>query len=213
MTGIKICGIDRAEALEAAIAALASHVGLVFYPPSPRFLKTAEAAALAAQGKGRITRVGLFVDPDDATLADGVATGLDAIQLHGEESPARVAEVKARFGIDVWKVLPVANEGDVARADTYHGAADFLLFDAKTPKGALPGGMGLRFDWSLLAAYRGATAWGLAGGLNAGNVAEAIVRTGAPLVDASSGIESAPGVKDADKIAAFCAAVRTAQRP
>lgn len=209
MTGIKICGIDRAEALEAAIAAQASHVGFVFYPPSPRFLKSAEAAALAAQAKGRITRVGLFVDPDDATLAEGVGTGLDAIQLHGEESPARVAEVKARFGIDVWKVLPVASESDVGRAGAYHGAADFILFDAKTPKGALPGGMGLRFDWSLLGSYRGATPWGLAGGLNAGNVAEAIERTGAPLVDASSGIESAPGVKDVGKIAAFCAAVHS----
>lgn len=210
MTGIKICGIDRAEALEAAIAARASHVGLVFYPPSPRFLKNADAAALAAQAKGRITRVGLFVDPDDATLTEGVATGLDAIQLHGEEGPARVAEVKARFGIDVWKVLPVASESDVARAGAYHGAADFILFDAKTPKGALPGGMGLRFDWSLLAGYRGTTPWGLAGGLNAGNVAEAIARTGAPLVDASSGIESSPGVKDVAKITAFCAAARAA---
>lgn len=206
MTGIKICGIDRAEALEAAIAARASHVGFVFYPPSPRFLKGATAAALATKAEGRIIRVGLFVDPDDATLAEGVATGLDAIQLHGEESPARVAEVKARFGFDVWKVLPVATADDIMRAGTYHGAADFLLFDARTPKGALPGGMGLRFDWSLLAAYRGPTTWGLAGGLNAVNVAEAIARTGAPLVDASSGIESAPGVKDVAKIAAFCAA-------
>ncbi len=206
MTGIKICGIDRAEALEAAIAARASHVGLVFYPPSPRFVKSAEAAALASQAKGRITRVGLFVDPDDAALAEGVATGLDAIQLHGEESPARAAEVRARFGIEVWKVLPVASESDVARAKAYHGAADFLLFDAKTPKGALPGGMGLRFDWSLLAAYRGATPWGLAGGLNPGNVADAVSRTGAPLVDVSSGVESEPGVKDVDKIAAFCKA-------
>lgn len=213
MTGIKICGIDRAEALEAAIAARASHVGFVFYPPSPRFLKSAEAATLASQAKGRITRVGLFVDPDDSTLAEGVAIGLDAIQLHGEESAGRVAEVKARFGIEVWKVLPVASESDVARATAYHGAANFLLFDAKTPKGALPGGMGLRFDWSLLSAYRGPTAWGLAGGLNPGNVADAIARTGAPLVDASSGIESAPGVKDVAKIAAFGAAVRTAQRP
>lgn len=210
MTGIKICGIDRAEALEAAIAARASHVGLVYYPPSPRFLKSAKAATLASQAKGRITRVGLFVDPDDATLAEGVATGLDAIQLHGEETPARVAEVKARFGLDVWKVLPVATADDIARSEAYHGAADFLLFDAKTPKGALPGGMGLRFDWSLLAAYRGPTAWGLAGGLNAGNVADAIARTSAPLVDASSGIESAAGVKDVAKIAAFCDAAHRA---
>lgn len=208
MTGIKICGIDRAEALEAAIAARASHVGLVFYPPSPRFLKGTQAAALASQAKGRITRVGLFVDPDDATLATGVAAGLDAIQLHGEESPARTAEVKARFGIEVWKVLPVASESDIARAGVYHGAADFLLFDARTPKGALPGGMGLRFDWSLLSGYSGPTAWGLAGGLNPANVADAIARTGAPLVDASSGIESAPGVKDVAKIEAFCWAAR-----
>lgn len=208
MTGIKICGIDRAEALEAAIAAGASHVGLVFFPPSPRFLKPAPAAALASQAKGRTIRVGLFVDPDDATLAEGVGSGLDAIQLHGEESPARVAEVKGRFGLPVWKVLPIATSGDVVRADAYHGAADFLLFDAKTPKGALPGGMGLRFDWSLLAAYRGPTPWGLAGGLNPGNVADAVSRTGAPLVDVSSGVERAPGVKDVARIAAFCAAVR-----
>lgn len=210
MTGIKICGIDRAEALEAAIAARASHVGLVYYPPSPRFLKSAKAATLASQAKGRITRVGLFVDPDDATLAEGVATGLDAIQLHGEETPARVAEVKARFGLDVWKVLPVATADDIARSEAYHGAADFLLFDAKTPKGALPGGMGLRFDWSLLRGYRGPTAWGLAGGLNPGNVADAIARTAAPLVDASSGLESAAGVKDVAKIAAFCDAAHRA---
>ncbi|UIP05509.1 phosphoribosylanthranilate isomerase [Erythrobacter sp. SDW2] len=206
MTGIKICGIDRAKVLEAAIAARASHVGLVFFPPSPRFLSSADAAALSLQAKGRVIRVGLFVDPDDAALTEGVATGLDAIQLHGEESPARVAEVKARYGLEVWKVLPVATADDIARSHAYHGAADFLLFDAKTPKGALPGGMGLRFDWSLLTAYRGPTAWGLAGGLNAGNVAQAIARTGAPLVDASSGIESAPGVKDVTKIVAFCAA-------
>ena len=191
MTGIKICGIDRAEALEAAIAARASHVGLVYYPPSPRFLKSAKAATLASQAKG-------------------VATGLDAIQLHGEETPARVAEVKARFGLDVWKVLPVATADDIARSEAYHGAADFLLFDAKTPKGALPGGMGLRFDWSLLRGYRGPTAWGLAGGLNPGNVADAIARTAAPLVDASSGLESAAGVKDVAKIAAFCDAAHRA---
>lgn len=207
--GIKICGIDRAEALDAAIAARASHVGLVFYPPSPRFLRPAEAAALAARAVGRVERVGLFVDPDDATLAEGVATGLDTIQLHGEETPERVAQVKARFGKAVWKVLPVASAEDIASAEAYHGVADFLLFDAKTPKGALPGGMGLRFDWTLLAGYNGPTPWGLAGGLNAANVAEAIARTGAPLVDASSGIESAPGVKDVAKIAEFCAAARS----
>jgi phosphoribosylanthranilate isomerase len=209
MTDIKICGIDRVETLDAAIAARASHVGLVFYPPSPRFLVMREAAALAARAKGQITQVGLFVDPDDTVLAEGIAAGLDAIQLHGEESPERVAQVKARFALPVWKVLPVASAADVARAARYQGAADFLLFDAKTPKGSLPGGMGLRFDWNLLIGYRGAIPWGLAGGLTADNVAEAVRLTGAPLVDTSSGVESAPGVKDVDKIAAFCKAARS----
>ncbi|RZV29325.1 MAG: N-(5'-phosphoribosyl)anthranilate isomerase, partial [Sphingomonadaceae bacterium] len=142
MTDIKICGIDRVETLDAAIAARASHVGLVFYPPSPRFLVMREAAALAARAKGQITQVGLFVDPDDTVLAEGIAAGLDAIQLHGEEIPERVAQVKARFALPVWKVLPVASAADVARAARYQDAADFLLFDAKTPKGSLPGGMG-----------------------------------------------------------------------
>lgn len=209
MTDIKICGIDRVETLDAAIAARASHVGLVFYPPSPRFLVMREAAALAARAKGQITQVGLFVDPDDTVLAEGIAAGLDAIQLHGEESPGRVAQVKARFALPVWKVLPVASAADVARAARYQDAADFLLFDAKTPKGSLPGGMGLRFDWNLLIGYRGAIPWGLAGGLTADNVAEAVRLTGAPLVDTSSGVESAPGVKDVDKIAAFCKAARS----
>ncbi|MHA6333295.1 phosphoribosylanthranilate isomerase [Qipengyuania sp. CAU 1752] len=208
MIDIKICGIDRAEALDAAVAARASHVGLVFYPPSPRSLTAQDAAAIAARAKGRIRRVGLFVDPDDALLANAVAAGLDAIQLHGDESAERVSQVKAQFGLPVWKVLPVASVEDVTRAARYQDAADFLLFDAKTPKGSLPGGMGLRFDWNLLANYRGATPWGLAGGLTADNVAEAMRLTHTPLVDTSSGVESAPGIKDVDKIAAFCKAAR-----
>jgi len=213
MTGpaIKICGIASPAALDAVIAARADHAGLVFFPPSPRNVTLADAAALGARAAGRIGRVGLFVDADDALLADAVsAASLDAIQLHGKETPQRAAELQARFGIPVWKALSIASADDVARAAAYVGAVDLVLFDAKTPKGTLPGGMGLSFDWSLLSAWKAPCAWGLAGGLSADNVAEAVRLTGAPLVDASSGVESAPGVKDAGKIAAFCAAVRRA---
>ena len=135
---------------------------------------------------------------------------MQALQLHGSETPQRAAELRARFGVPVWKVVAVASAADIARADAYAGAADLILFDAKTPKGTLPGGMGLVFDWSLLGAYRGELPWGLAGGLTTDNVAEAVRVTGAPLVDASSGLESAPGVKDVDKIAAFCKAAQRA---
>ena len=136
------------------------------------------------------------------------AAKLQAVQLHGRESPQRAAELRARFGVPVGKVIAVASATDIARADAYAGGADLILFDAKTPKGTLPGGMGLVFDWALLSAYRGALPWGLAGGLSIDNVAEAVRVTGAPLVDTSSGVESAPGVKDVDKIAAFCKAAR-----
>ncbi|MBS1239767.1 MAG: phosphoribosylanthranilate isomerase [Proteobacteria bacterium] len=208
---IKICGLTTPDALEAAIGARADYVGFNFYAPSPRSLRLKEAAELAPRAAGRITRVGVFVDAEDAVIADAIeAAGLEVLQLHGAETPQRVAEVKIRFGLPAWKVLPIAAGRDVGLATAYTDAADFILFDAKTPKGALPGGMGLAFDWSLLALYRGATPWGLAGGLTPDNVAEAIRITRAPLVDTSSGVESAPGVKDAGRIAAFCAAVRGA---
>lgn len=208
---IKICGVTTPAALDAAIGARASHVGFNFFPPSPRFLRPDDAAGLGRRAEGRIIRVGVFVDADDAAIADAIAAaGLDAIQLHGEETPERAAQVKARFGLPVWKALPIASAGDVARAAGYAGAADFILFDAKVPKGAaLPGGMGLSFDWSLVAGWQGPLAWGLAGGLTPDNVSEAIRLTGAPLVDTSSGVESAPGVKDVDKIAAFCKAAQS----
>lgn len=208
-TLVKICGISTPETLAACIAGRAEWVGLNFFAPSPRFVTSAVAARLAGQAGDAIRKAGVFVDADDAALAEAVAAGrLDAIQLHGHEAPERVAQVKARFGLPVWKVLSVASADDVAKAAAYAGAADFLLFDAKTPKGQLPGGMGLAFDWSLLAAYKGPLAWGLAGGLTPANVAEAIRLTGAALVDTSSGVESAPGLKDVDKIAAFCKAAR-----
>lgn len=206
---IKICGLITPETLEAAIKARADHVGFNFYPPSPRYLTPAAAPDLAARAEGRIMRVGLFVDADDAAIAEAVsAARLDAIQLHGQESPERAAQVRARFGLPIWKALSVASAADVDRAEAYAGAADLILFDAKTPKGTLPGGMGLSFDWNLVARWKGPMAWGLAGGLTSGNVAEAVARTGAPLIDTSSGVETAPGIKDADLIAAFCRAAR-----
>lgn len=208
---IKICGISTPEALDAAIRARADHAGFVFFARSPRHVSPSQAAALGARAAGRIGRVGLFVDADDAAIADAVAAaGLDALQLHGSEPPERAAQLRARFGLPVWKALSIASAADVDRAADYAGAADLVLFDAKTPKGTLPGGMGLSFDWSLVAGWKGPLAWGLAGGLSPDNVAGAVWLTGTPLVDTSSGVESAPGVKDVDRIAAFAYAARNA---
>lgn len=207
---VKVCGCNSAEAVDAAMGAEADYVGLVFFPPSPRNVTPADAAALAQRMGSRIGKVGLFVDPDDGLLTEGIAAGrLEVVQLHGSETPERAAQVRARFGLPVWKVISVSSAADVARAGDYRTAADLILFDAKTPKGGLPGGMGLAFDWSLLAAARPPLPWGLAGGLSADNVADAIRATGAPLVDASSSLESAPGVKDAGKIRAFVQAARS----
>jgi phosphoribosylanthranilate isomerase len=211
---IKICGISTAESLDACIAARADWCGFVFFPRSPRHVTLAQAADLAGRTGKQIGSVGLFVDADDATLAQAVAAGrLDALQLHGKETPARAAQVRERFGLPVWKALSIATVEDVTRAAAYAGAADLVLFDARTPEGTLPGGMGLTFDWSLLRAHKAPLPWGLAGGLNPANVGEAIRMTGAPLVDTSSGVESAPGVKDMDKIAAFCKAAQASNHP
>lgn len=203
---IKICGITGAAALDAAIAARADHVGLVFFAPSPRNLAFSEAAALAGRVAGRAGKVGVFVDPSDDLLAQAIASaGLDALQLH-KVGAARRAAIRARFGLPVWAVVAVGTRADVeARVEQ----ADRVIFDARTPgDAALPGGMGLKFDWTLLAGVRLALPWGLAGGLNSVNVAEAIALTGAPLVDTSSGVETAPGVKDPALIDAFCSAAR-----
>jgi len=212
MSAIKICGISTPETLEATIAARADYVGFVFVAKSPRHVTPDQAAALAAAAEGRITRVGLFLDADDAAIAQAVTAGrLDVLQLHGEETPERAGILRARFGLPVWKALPVASAGDVTRAVAYRGAADLVLFDAKTPKGSLPGGSGLVFDWDLLKGFAAGGfpgGWGLAGGINPANVVQAIAQTGAPLVDCSSGVESAPGIKDAAKIAEFCKAAR-----
>jgi len=207
---IKICGIRTPAALDAAIAARADHLGFNFHAPSPRYLAPRDAAALGARAAGRIGRVGLFVDAADALIAEAVAAaGLDALQLHGAETPERAAQLRAAFGLPVWKAMAVASAADIERAAAYVGAADLILFDAKTPKGTLPGGMGLTFDWSLLAGWKDRAPWGLAGGLTLANVAEAVRLTAAPLIDTASGVETAPGIKDAEMIRAFCRAARS----
>jgi phosphoribosylanthranilate isomerase len=206
---IKICGLTTPETLDAAIAARAEYFGLMFVAKSPRHVSVEAAAQLARRAEGRIQRVGVFLDGGDAGIAAAVSVGLDVLQLHGSEPPEYVAQLKARHGLPVWKVLSVAGRADLDRAAAYAGAADLVLLDARTPKGALPGGLGLAFDWSLLAGWKPPLPWGLAGGLSPANVVEAVRLTGAPLVDCSSGVESAPGVKDVDLIAAFCKAART----
>lgn len=204
----KICGLSTPDTLGAAIAGGASHVGFVFFPPSPRNVTVAQAAGLTGGLPRGVSAVGVFVDPDDMLVSEAVhRAGLSAIQLH-KTSPERVAHLRRMSGAETWAALAIKTAADLAQARTYVGAADRLLYDAKTPPGAaLPGGMGMRFDWSLLDGFRHPLAWGLSGGLDVGNVAEAIRRTGAPLVDVSSGVESAPGTKDNGRITAFLSAV------
>jgi phosphoribosylanthranilate isomerase len=205
----KICGLNTAESVAAALDHGAAWIGLMFFAPSPRFVSLEQAAALSAQAAGRAGRVGVFVVPDDAMLAQTLAAvALDVIQLHGKEPPERVAEVKARFGLPVWKAVSIAEPADVENARQYFTKADRLLFDAKPPKGSvLPGGNAVSFDWTLLTGTEWPLPWLLSGGLRAGNVAEAVRLTGASAVDVSSGVESAPGHKDAARIRAFLDAV------
>lgn len=210
MARIKICGVRDRAAIDAAAAGQADYVGFVFFPKSPRNLSLDDAAGLAGAVPSGIRRIGLFVNADDEAIGAAVrAARLDGVQLHGDEGPERVAAVKARFGVEVWKAVPVATRADLAGARRYAGIADRVLFDAKTPPdAALPGGMGVRFDWRLLAGFDAGAPWGLAGGLDASTVGEALATTQAPLVDVSSGVEDAPGVKSPAKIRAFCEAVR-----
>ena len=207
---VKICGL-RTEADVAAVAAAgAAYMGLVFFPKSPRNLTVAEARPLALAAPVGLAKVALTVDADDAMLdAITEAMPLDMLQLHGHETPDRVAEVRARYGLPVMKAIGVADEGDLAAVFDYSLVADQILVDAKPPKNAaLPGGNGLSFDWRLVAQRRWLRPWMLAGGLTPENVAEAIRLTNARQVDVSSGVESAPGVKDAARVAAFVAAAR-----
>ena len=213
MTGVrtKICGLNRAADVAAVAAAGGAYVGFNFFPRSPRYVDPAQARALALEVPTGIAKVGLVVNADDALLdALTAEVPLDFLQLHGRESAERVAQVRARYGLPVIKAVGVADAEDLAQLDLYGKVADQLLVDAKPPKNAeLPGGNGLTFDWRLIAGRRWPVPWMLAGGLTPDNVAEAIALTGARQVDVASGVESAPGVKDAGLIAAFCEAAWT----
>ncbi len=208
---VKICGITGADALLAVLDAGADACGFVFHEQSPRHLSFDRVAQLAARAP-HLLKVGVFVDAGDDRLAAAVQAGrLGALQLQGSESPERVAEVRGRFGLPVWKAVGVRTAAEVRAAAARFAGADRLLLDAKPMPGMeLPGGNGLRFDWRILHEAKPAMLWALAGGLDAGNVAEAIRQTGAPMVDVSSGVEASPGVKDVAKIAAFVKAARRA---
>ena len=209
---VKICGLTDAAALASAAAAGAAYGGFVHFPRSPRHLEAEALGRLARAAPPGLCKVLLSVDAPDALLdALLAAAPVDMLQLHGEESPDRVAQVRARFGLPVMKAVGVADEADLPALAEHARAADQLLIDAKPPRGAaLPGGNGLAFDWRLIAGRRWACPWMLAGGLTPDNVAEAVRLTGARQVDVSSGVESAPGVKDPARIAAFVAAAQGA---
>lgn len=207
---VKICGLREADQIGAAVRAGAAYVGFVFFPKSPRNLAPAEAAALAATVPPGVAKVGLVVDMDDAALNALLAdVPLDMLQLHGRETPERVAEVRRLTGLPVMKAVGIGSEADLPALEAYGRVADQLLVDAKPPPGAdLPGGNAVPFDWRLIAGRRWPVPWMLAGGLTPENVAEAVRLTGARQVDVSSGVEIAPGIKDPRLIAAFIAAAR-----
>ena len=213
---VKICGLTTPETLRAAVDAGADFVGVVAYPRSPRAVSPLRAAAVlegAGMTRGRAAKVvAVTVDADDVLLkeiADWIAP--DFIQLHGSETPERAAQVRAITGAGIIKCIPVSSPADLDAAAGWNDAADHLMFDARTPEGSsLPGGMGVSFDWSIMKGRTFARPWFLAGGLTAGNVGSAVALSGAPMVDVSSGVERAPGVKEPALIAAFVEAVRAA---
>ena len=208
---IKICGLSTPETVAAALDAGSDMVGFVFFPPSPRNVSPDLARDLAARVEGRAQKVSLTVDADDATL-DRIMAALapDWLQLHGKESPQRVAELRSRYGRPVMKAIGLSVRDDLARASAYEEVADRLLFDAKPPKDAvLPGGNGLPFDWRLLEG-RADRRWMLSGGLTPENVETAVTMLDPPGIDVSSGVESRPGIKDPDLIASFVARARAA---
>lgn len=207
---VKICGLTRSEDVSAVADAGAAYAGFVFFPKSPRNVTIEQARHLAVEVPVGVAKVALVVNADDALLdAITAAVPLDILQLHGSESPKRVSEVRSRYGLPVMKAVGVADQEDVAALDLYAEVADQILVDAKPPKNAdLPGGNGVSFDWRLISARRWSKPWMLAGGLTPDNVAEAIALTGAKQVDVSSGVETAPGVKDAGVILEFIQATR-----
>jgi phosphoribosylanthranilate isomerase len=210
---VKICGLKTPEALDVALESGADLVGFVFFAPSPRHLGLAAARLLGERANGRAGKVALTVDADDSTLRAVVeALKPDMLQLHGVETPERVAALRTRFGLPVMKALPIAERKDLSRIDLYKRVADRLIFDARAPQDATrPGGLGQPFDWTLLKGIDAGIPFVLSGGLDAGNVAEALRITRASGIDVSSGVECAPGEKDPDKIRAFIRAARAAE--
>ena len=206
---IKICGITTPEAMDAAIDASATHIGLVHFAPSPRHVSIEQAAALRQRAVGKAKVVLLLVNASVEDTSAAIRTiQPDVVQFHGNETPEWTALVREQLKLEVWKALGVKDAPTLEKSRRFAGKVDRILFDA--PATALPGGTGTQFDWSLLAGFDHPTPWGLAGGLTPDNVADAIRQTGAALVDTSSGVENAPGIKDLAKIAAFCAAARSA---
>ncbi len=209
---IKICGLSTPETVDAALDAGADMIGFVFFPPSPRAIGPSLAASLADRARGRAAVTMLTVDMDEGEIADIAATVRpDWLQPHGRETPEQVAGLKARLHLPVMKALGVREPADLAAIAPYRGVADRILLDAKPPKGAIrPGGNAVAFDWSILDGFEAGMPWMLSGGLNVGNVAEAVARTHPPGIDVSSGVESAPGVKDAALIETFVRLARAA---
>ena len=207
----KVCGLSTPTSIDAAVKGGASYIGFVFFPKSPRHVEPEQVSRLAAQVPDHVKRIGVFVDPDDQLLGRVITGGaLDVVQLHRTTSQ-RVAAIRERHAIETWAAVAVRSRNDLDAAKKLVGAADRILYDARTPDdAALPGGMGIRFDWDLLDGFSHPLPWALSGGLNAGNVAEAIRKTGASIVDVSSGVEGAPGEKNCELIRAFLAAVAAA---
>lgn len=209
----KICGLKTAETVAAAVEHGADLIGFNFFRKSPRYVEPAEAGVLGRLMPGRILKTGLFVDDDDDRIAAILAAcPLDLLQLHGSETPERVAAVRARFGLPVMKVIKVRGRSDIARAADFEVVADRLLFDAQPPadmKNALPGGNAVSFDWTLLQGFRSRLPWMLSGGLTAANLPEAVRRSGARAVDVSSGVEDRPGEKNINKIKDFLEVARS----
>ncbi|MBZ9706988.1 phosphoribosylanthranilate isomerase [Mesorhizobium sp. ESP7-2] len=210
---IKICGLKTDQAMAAALAGGASHVGFIFFPKSPRYVEPAEAGRLREAARGRALAVAVTVDAKDAFLDEIVEKMQpDMLQLHGSETPERVTELKARHGLPVMKALPLSEAADLDRIRPFIGVADRFLFDAKPPKGSeLPGGNGVTFDWRILAGLDAGIDYMLSGGLNAANIGDALRLANPPAIDISSGVESAPGIKDPALIEQFFRAVRAAR--